>query len=141
VQTIYNLVGPRDPAITEAITEYLQYVRLTAMASTEVPYALVAMIDHEIRSFEIHPEFCLNVCSIYFTGARNILYESRARSTKMLHGILVRQQKLGIIRPHVDARSLAENLKMFMGQVFVEWSNYSFPTDQLEQRLYAGISA
>jgi hypothetical protein len=51
VQTIYNLVGPRDRAITEAISEYSQYVRLTAMASTEDPYALVAMIDHELRSF------------------------------------------------------------------------------------------
>ena len=138
VQTIYNLVGPRNLAIAEAVAEYSQYVRLTAMPNFADPYALVAMIDHELMSFESHPEFCRNVCNIYFTGSRDILYDCRARSTKMLHSFLVQQQKLGVIRPGVDVRSLAENLKMFMGQVFVEWSDYSLPTDHLKQRLYAG---
>jgi AcrR family transcriptional regulator len=138
VQTIYNLVGPRDLAITEAVTEYSQYVCMTSTPNPADPYASVAMIDREVKSIEINPAFCRNVCNIYFTESRGIFYDFRARQTKMLHSFLVQQQKTGIIRAGVDTRSMAENFMMFMGQVFVEWSDYSLPIDQLKQRLYAG---
>lgn len=138
VQTIYNLVGPRDLAITEAVTEYSQYVCLTATPNPADPFASVAMIDRELKSIEVRPEFCRNVCNIYFTELRGIFYDFRARQTKMLHSFLVQQQKSGVIRHGVDTRSMAENFMMFMGQIFVEWADFSLPMDQLKQRLYAG---
>lgn len=138
VQTIYNLVGPRDLAITEAVTEYSQYVCLTANPNPADPYASVQMIDRELRSIEINPEFCRNVCQMYFSESRGIFYDFRARQTRMLHNFLIQQQKSGIIRPGADTRSMAENFMLFMGAIFVEWSDCSLPFDQLKQRLYAG---
>jgi AcrR family transcriptional regulator len=138
VQTIYNLVGPRDLAITEAVTEYSQYVCLTATPNPADPNAAAGMIDRELQSIEIHPEFCRNVCKIYFTDSRGIFYDFRTRQTKMLYSFLLQQQKSGIIRPGVDTRSMAENFMLFMGAIFVEWSDSSIPLDQLKQRLYAG---
>jgi AcrR family transcriptional regulator len=138
VQTIYNLVGPRDLAITEAVTEYSQYICLTANPNPADPHAAAGMIDRELQSIEIHPEFCRNVCSIYFSGSRSIFYDFRTRQTKMLYGFLNQQQKAGIIRPGVDTRSMAENFMLFMGAIFVEWSDSSLPLDQVKQRLYAG---
>ncbi len=138
VQTIYNLVGPRDLAITEAVTEYSQYVCLTANPNPADPHAAVRMIDRELRSIEVHPEFCRNVCQIYFSESRGIFYDFRARQTRMLHGFLVQQQKSGVIRPGADTRGMAENFMLFMGAVFVEWSDSCLPREQLRQRLYAG---
>jgi AcrR family transcriptional regulator len=138
VQTIYNLVGPRDLAITEAVTEYSQYVCLTANPNPADPYASAGMIDRELQSIEIQPEFCRNVCQIYFSESRGIFYDFRARQTKMLHSFMVQQQKSGVIRPGADTRSIAENFMLFMGAIFVEWSDCVIPLDQMKQRLYAG---
>jgi hypothetical protein len=137
VQTIYNLVGPRDLAITEAVTEYSQYVCLTATPNPADPHAAVAMIDRELKSIEAHPEFCRNVCRMYFTDSRSIFYDFRARQTKMLHGFLSQQQKFGILHPKADTRGMAENLMLFMGAIFVEWSDIAFPLEQLRPRLYS----
>jgi len=136
VQTIYNLVGPRDLAITEAVTEYSRYICLTASPNPADPYAGIAMIGRELQSIEIHPEFCRNVCNIYFTESRGIFYDFRNRQTKMLHGFLLQQQKSGVLRPNADTRAIAENLMLFMGAIFVEWSDVSLPLEQLKQRLY-----
>lgn len=136
VQTIYNLVGPRGLAITEAVTEYSQYVCLTATPDPTDPFAARAMIDREVKSIEIHPQFCRNVCNIYFSDSRDIFYDFRNRQSKMLHGFLAQQQKSGIIRAGADTRGMADNLMMFMGAVFVEWADFSFPAEQLKQRLY-----
>ena len=141
VQTIYNLVGPRDLAITEAVTEYSQYVCLTATPNPADPFASAAMIDREVQSIEAHPAFCRNVCRMYFTGSRGIFYDFRSRQSKMLHGFLLQQQKLGLIRPGTETRMLAENLMLFMGAIFVEWSDLSISMEQLRQRLYTAYSS
>jgi AcrR family transcriptional regulator len=138
VQTIYNLVGPRDLAITEAVTEYSQYICLTANPNPADPYAAVQMIDRELRSIEIRPEFCRNVCQMYFSDSRGIFYDFRARQTRMLHNFLIQQQKSGIIRPGADTRGMAENFMLLMGAIFVEWSDCALSFEQLKQRLYAG---
>lgn len=138
VQTIYNLVGPRHLAITEAVTEYSQYVCLTATPNPADPDASVGMIGRELQSIEINPEFCRNVCNMYFTESRSIFYDFRARQTKMLHGFLLQQQKSGIIRPGADTRSMAENFMLFMGAIFLEWSDFSLTFEQLKKRLYTG---
>lgn len=137
VQTIYNLVGPRDLAITEAVTEYSQYVCLTATPNPADPLAALAMINREMQSIEVHPEFCRNVCKMYFSDQRNIFYDFRARQIKMLHAFLFQQQRAGIIQPKADTRRLAENLMLFMGAIFVEWADCSYPAETVRQRLHA----
>ena len=140
VQTIYNLVGPRELAITEAISEYSQYVNLTAMPDPEDPNALLAMIERELKSIEINPEFCRNVCLIYFTESRGIFYDFRERQIRLLHNFLLQQQKAGVVRAGVNTRSLAEHLILFLGTLCVEWADRPFPFEQLQQRTYAGYA-
>jgi AcrR family transcriptional regulator len=135
VQTIYNLVGPRDLAITEAISEYSQYVMLSSMPDPNNPNASLGMIDLELQSIELHPEFCRNVCLIYFTEARGIFYDFRARQVVALHSLLAQQQKLGIIFPNVDTRMLAENFILFAGSLFIDWADSVVPFEQLRKRL------
>jgi len=137
VQTIYNLLGPRDLAITEAVTEYSQYVCLTAIPNPADPLAALAMIDREVKSIEAHPEFCRNVCKMYFSDSRAIFYDFRNRQTKMLHNFLLQQQKSGIIHAKADTRYMAENFMLFMGAIFVEWTDFSSPIEQLRQRLHS----
>jgi AcrR family transcriptional regulator len=141
VQTIYNLVGPRDFAITEAVGEYSQYVLLTAATDPSDPYASAAMIDQELKSIELSPEFCRAVCKIYFTESRNIFYDIRARQLKVLHQFLAEQQKAGVIQPGIDTRGLAEHLMLLISSLCIEWSDRSFPFEQLQRRLYAGYSS
>lgn len=141
VQTFYNLVGPRDLAIAEAVTEYSQYICLTATPNPSDPYAGLAMIDRELKSIEIHPEFCRNVCNMYFTASRGIYYDFRNRQVRMLHGFLLQQQKSGVIRQGADTRCIAENLMMFMGAIFIEWADLSLSVEQLKRRLYAAYFA
>lgn len=140
VQTIYNLVGPRDLAITEAITEYSQFVNLPPLPDLDDTGASVMMLDRELQSIQTNPEFCRNVCLIFFTESRDIFYDFRARQVKSFHGFMMQQQKAGIIRAEVNVRSLAEQLVMFLSALCVEWSDRPFAFDLLRQRLYTGYS-
>ncbi len=140
VQTIYNLVGPRDVAITEAISEYSQYVILSATPEPENPNAPFAMIDREVKSIELSPNFCRNVCRIYFTEARGIFYEFRARQIKILHQFLAQQQRSGIIRAEVNTSRLAEHLILLGGTMFMDWADRPCTFEVLQQRLYAGYA-
>jgi AcrR family transcriptional regulator len=141
VQTIYNLVGPRDFAITEAVGEYSQYVLQTAASNPADPYASAAMIEQELRSIEISPEFCRAVCKIYFTESRSIFYDIRARQLKVLHNFLAQQQKSGALRPGIDTENLAEHLMLLISSLCVEWSDRALPFEVLQRRLYAGYAS
>lgn len=138
VQTIYNLVGPRDLAITEAIHEYSIYVNLTATPDPFDPEAPAAMLDRELTSIRINPDFCRNVCRIYFTDSRQIFYDFRERQQKTLHRFLLEQQRAGIIRSDISARGLAEQLMTFLGASCIEWADGCFDFEELRERLCNG---
>src|SRR3546814_961893 len=82
VQTIYNLVCSRNQAIAEAINEYSQYVCLTATPDPKDPTASAMMIDRERNSIRATPEFCRNVCMIFFSDSREIFYAFRERQVE-----------------------------------------------------------
>jgi AcrR family transcriptional regulator len=140
VQTIYNLVGPRDRAIIEAISEYTRYVGRTAAPQPEDPQAVMMIIDCWLRSVEAAPAFCRQVSLIFFTPARDVFYSFRDRELKGMHGLLARQQKCGAIRPETNVRDLAEQLVLFASSQCVEWSDRPFPVEQLRRRLYSGYA-
>ncbi len=140
VQTIYNLVGPRDRAIVEAISEYTRYVGRTASPRAEDPQAVMAIIDCWLRSVEAAPEFCRQVSLIFFTPAREVFYNFRDRELKGMHGLLSRQQKCGAIRPEANVRDLAEQLVLFASALCLEWSDRPFPIEQFRRRLYSGYA-
>jgi AcrR family transcriptional regulator len=141
VQTIYNLLGPRDLAITEAISEYSSYVNLTSRPDPRDPEAAAAIVERELASIRINPDFCRNVCLIYFTGSRQIFYDFREKQTKAMHGFLNAQQRAGVIRADTDAHRLAEQLMFFVGALCVEWADRGFAFDELRERLCDGYEA
>lgn len=140
VQTIYNLVGPRDQAIIEAIVEYTRYVGRTAAPDPEDPNAVVEIIDRWLESIAAKPEFCRQVSLIFFSDSRHIFYAFRDRQLKGMHGLLQHQQKCGVLRPEANTRDLAELLVLLASALCVEWADRPFPLDQLHRRIYAGFA-
>jgi AcrR family transcriptional regulator len=140
VQTIYNLVGPRDQAIVEAIGEYTRFVGRTAAPRPEDPNALAEIIDRWLQSIAATPEFCRQVSLISFTDSREIFYAFRDRQLKGMHGLLLHQQKCGVLRPDANTRDLAELLVMLSSALCTEWADRPCPLDQLHRRLYAGFA-
>lgn len=141
VQTIYNLVGPRDLAIVEAISEYSLYVSLSGAPDPADPLAPAAIVDRDLASILINPGFCRNVCLIYFSNSRSIFYAFRDRQVQGLHRFLQQQQRSGVLRDDVDARALAERIMFFLGALCVEWADRDFPFEDLRRRLYDGYES
>jgi AcrR family transcriptional regulator len=140
VQTIYNLVGPRDQAIVEAISEYTRYVGQTAVPDPADPDAVVEMIGRWLQSIEAAPEFCRQVCLIFFTPSRAIFYHFRDKQLKSMQGLLARQQKCGILRADAHLPDLAEQLVTLASASCVEWSDRAVPLEQLHRRIYTGFA-
>jgi AcrR family transcriptional regulator len=139
VQSIYNLVGPRDEAIAEAISEYTRAIGLTPTPDPGDPDAVMQVIGRWIGSVEDAPEFCRQVCLIFFSPSRHIFYQFRDKQLKALQYLLIQQQRARLIRPEVQVRDLAEELIMFASALCVEWSDRPFGVDQLLTRLRNGF--
>lgn len=140
VQTIYNLVGPRDQAIVEAICEYTRYVGHTSLPDPEDPNAVVEIIDRWLQSIEAAPEFCRQVCLIMFTPSRGVFYHFRDRQVKAMQGLLTRQQKCGVLRADANVRDLSEQLVLFATALCMEWADRPFPLEQLHRRMCSGYA-
>jgi len=138
VQTIYNLVGPRDLAITEAISEYSQYVNLTAAPDPGDPDAPAAIVGRELASIRINPAFCRNVCLILFSNSRAIFYDFRDRQVKALHRFLLQQQRSGVLRREVNAHGLAEQIMLFNGALMTDWADGRIPFEAMCEKVYDG---
>ncbi len=140
VQTIYNLVGPRDEAIVEAISEYTRYVGRTATPQPEDPYAVVEVIERWLQSIAAAPEFCRQVSLIFFTEQRSIFYRFRDRELKSMHSLLSRQQKCGVVKADANIQDLAEQLVLLASGLCLEWSDRPFPLEQMRRRLCSGYA-
>lgn len=140
VQTIYNLVGPRDQAIVQAISEYTRYVGRTACPREDDPQAVIEIFDRWLQSIEAAPKFCRQVSLIFFSRSRSVFYDFRDLELKGMHGLLKRQQKSGVIRPEINVRDLAEQLVLFASALSIEWADRPFPVEQLRRRLYSGYA-
>jgi AcrR family transcriptional regulator len=141
VQTIYNLAGPREQSISEAINEYSVHVIRGAGLRPENPNAIIEIIDHWLRAIETVPEFCRQVNLIFFTDQRAIYYRFRDHQVTGMRNLLARQQKLGIVKPGINIHELAEQMVLFSSALSVEWSDRPFPLAQLHDRLCAGYES
>jgi len=140
VQTIYNLVGPREHAIIEAISEYTRYVGRTSPHDPADPNSVVALIDQWVESIAACPEFCKQVSLIALTPSRAIFYAIRERQLKGLFGLLLRQQRSGVLRRDANVRDLAEQMAFGASALCVEWADRPFPVPDLQRRLTATFS-
>jgi AcrR family transcriptional regulator len=138
VQTIYNLVGPRDHAIAEAIGEYTRFVGRTANVNPQDPNAVVEIIACWLQSIAANPEFCRQVSLISFTESRHIFYTFRDRQLKGMQNLLQHQQQCGVLRPDTDTRELGELLVLLSSALCVEWADGNCSLETLQRRLYSG---
>jgi len=142
VQTIYNLVGPRDQAIVEAICEYTRLVGYSSMPDPADPEAVQAIIDRWSQSIDAAPEFCRQVCLISMTPSRGIFYSFRDRQRQAMRGFLVLQKKAGVVRAGANVLELAEHLILVASALCIEWADDRLTLDQLRRRLasaFAGL--
>lgn len=136
VQTVYNLAGPRDAAVVEAISEYSHYVGHRVAGNPGDPDAILKIMHHWINSIEAAPLFCRQVCQIAFTPSRRIYYHFLDQRLKAMHGFLVKQQKLGVLRRDISMRELAQQLITFSSALCLEWSDRTFSIELFRRRLH-----
>lgn len=138
VQTIYNLVGPRDHAIVEAVEEYTRFVGRTANVNREDPNAVVEIIACWLQSIAANPQFCRQVSLIALTESRHIFYTFRDRQLKSMQNLLQHQQRCGVLRADTDTRELGELLVLLASALCIEWSDQDCSFETLRRRLYSG---
>ena len=138
VQTIYSLVGPRDQAISEAISEYISYVGRTTEPRFDDPYAVMGITNGWVQSMEATPEFCRQVSLMFFTEARAVFYTFRDQQLSRMCSLLTKQQKCGVIRAEINVRDLGEQLVLLSTALCLEWSDRPFPLALLHRRLFSG---
>ena len=141
VQTIYNLIGPRDQAISEAISEYSLFVGRTATPQADDPGAAIEIANRWFSAIEAAPTFCREVNLIYFTKSRDIYYRFRDRQLRGMQRLLRRQKQSGIFRPEVDSKALAEHLVFLSSSLILDWADRPTPLPQLHERLCSGWSS
>lgn len=140
VQTVYNLVGPRDHAIVEAISDYTQYVGSLAPPDPEDPAAIIRSIEWQSRSVLLAPDFTRQVCQIFFSDSRHIFWDYRERQIRSVHSVLVRQKRCGVLRRDVDCHSLARHIMHLSSSIFIDWSEGSHADEDLIPSLVSGYS-
>jgi len=140
VQTIYNLVGPRNEAISDAISEYSLFVGRTACPKPQDPTAFFAIVNRWMAAIDATPDFCRQSNMIYFTPSREIYYRFRERQLAGLRNLLRRQQNYGIILADANIRGLAEHIVLHASALWLEWSDRPFPVEQLRQKLCGGAA-
>jgi AcrR family transcriptional regulator len=140
VQTIYNLVGPRNDAISDAISEYSIFVGRTALRRADDPMAVAGIVDRWIDSVAVNSEFARQSNLIFFTDSRDIYYRFRDQQLIGMRNLMQRQKSCGVIRSEVDSAALAESIVISMSALWIDWADRSQPIETLRTRLRAGVS-
>jgi hypothetical protein len=137
LQTIYNLVGPRPQAITDAISEYSLYVGRVA-SSKSVP-SLSKVVNTWVVAAEACPDFARQCHLIYFTPSRKIYYKFRDIQIRGMTKFLRNQEESGNMFFHSTARSLAEQIVFYASSLWVDWADSDRPLELLRQNLISGL--
>jgi AcrR family transcriptional regulator len=139
VQTFYNLVGSRNEAIIDAISEYTRFVGRAAAPKPDDPNAIIKIIRRWLQSISAQPDFCRQVSLIFFTDSRAIYYDFRDNQLKGMLNLLIQQQKFGVVKPEVNVRELSEQLVLLSSALCLEWSDRPFPLELLQHKLQSGF--
>ncbi|RYE44414.1 MAG: hypothetical protein EOP21_07195 [Hyphomicrobiales bacterium] len=140
VQTLYNRVGPRDQAISDAMSEYSIYVGRVGTPALDTPLAIPAIANMWLGVSQIRPDYSRECNLIFFTDWRHIYYRFRARQLRGMQTLLRRQQQCGILRSSCDPSVLAEHMVLFATSLWVDWADRPFAIGGLRSRLYSGFA-
>jgi hypothetical protein len=141
VQTIYNLVGPRDDAISEAISEYKLFVGFVSASDPKDPRALPLAISAWFHNVSMEPDLARQSHLIYFTDSRSIYYRFRDRQISAMRDMLLQQKNCGIIKPGIDTNALAEHLVLYVCSNWLDWSDGGFPLETLRHKICSGYAS
>jgi len=135
-QTLYNLVGPRDQAIVDALNEYSVAIgRIAAHTSS-----LSEHTDVWISVAECYPDYARQSTLMFMTPMRNVYLSYRDKQVKSLTKLLKAYKKAGHMHFTTPAHDLAEQLILFSSAVWVDWSIRSFPLSELKEKIIAGLT-
>lgn len=138
LQTVYNLVGPRDQVITDAISEYSLFVgRMTA--KNDGGPSLLEVVETWITAANACPEFARQCNLIIFTPSRNIYYHFRDIQIRGIAKLLRHQRACGRIMLRSSPRELAEQLVFFATALWIDWADRPFPLPVLHEKLESGL--
>lgn len=138
LQTIYNLVGKRDRAIIDAITEYSLFVGRMASRDEANP-TLINNVDMWITAAEACPEFARQCNLIILSPSRNIYYHFRDIQIRGVAKLLRHQQTTGHMSFRTPPRMLAEQLVFFSTSMWMDWADRPFPLPLLREKLTSGL--
>ncbi|MGE3690113.1 MAG: TetR/AcrR family transcriptional regulator [Novosphingobium sp.] len=138
LQTIYNLVGPRDHAITDAISEYSLFVGRVASRQPGTD-PLRRLVDTWMEAVQASPEFARQCNMIMFTPSRHIYYRFRDIQIRGMTKLLRIEKKEGRLAQHSSPRKLAEQLVFYSTAVWVDWADRPGPIPELRERLLWGL--
>lgn len=140
VQTIYNLVGSRDQAICEAISEHTRHVGRSSAPKPEDPWAILNLFNGCFRYIESDAQFFRTVTRIFFSD-RDMYYSIRDDQIAHLAKLIRKQQKLEIIRSDVNINQFANQLSLVGCSLFLEWSDRPFPLDDLRRNIHSTFAS
>jgi AcrR family transcriptional regulator len=138
LQTIYNLVGPRDQAITDAIAEYSLHVGRVTSMNTPTP-TLTNVVDMWLAAAEAHPQFARECHRIFFSPSRDIYYRFRDIQIRGMATFLRNQEAAGAMYFHSSPRRLAEQLVFYAMAVWLDWADGDYSLAILREKLIPGL--
>ena len=139
LQTIYNLVGPRDLAITDAISEYNLFLGRVAARNEGAP-SLQQLVDVWISATEECPEFARQCNLIFFSPSRHIYYRFRDIQIRGMAKLLRHQLEHGYLYFRSPPRLLAEQLVFFATALWTDWADRPYPLEALRDKLQSGFA-
>jgi AcrR family transcriptional regulator len=139
LQTIYNLVGPRDRAILDAISEYSLFVGRMAARDERGP-SILRNVEMWIAAAEDCPDFARRGNLIVLSDSRNIYYRFRDIQIRGVAKLLRQQQGSGHAFYQTPPRQLAEQLVFYSMAWWMEWADRPFPLPLLREKLLAGLA-
>lgn len=138
LQTIYNLVGPRDRAIIDAISEYGLFIGRMAIKKDGGP-SILQVIDMWIVATEACPELTRQCNLMLFTPSRHIYYHFRDIQIRGVAKLLRHQKENGRLFFRSSPRQLAEQLVFFAMAIWMDWADRPFPLPVLREKLASGL--
>ena len=139
VQTLYNLVGPRDQAVSDAISQYLSMVGQSAIDRAGDPFALMTFVDGLVESMGAYPKFTHHTCQIFFSKNRAVFYDFRDRQIADIARLLTEQRRRGVVKADCDIGTTAEQMTFIATGLVLQWVERPFPLETMRLKLTDGF--
>jgi AcrR family transcriptional regulator len=134
-QTLYNLVGPRDQAIADALIEYSASV---ARIAVQEP-SLHATTDIWLNVAERFPDFARQSTLMFVTPMQGVYLQYREFQVRSLSKLLNSYKTSGKLIFRGSATQLAEELIIYSSAMWLDWSIRQYPLAELRSKLVAGL--